>query len=86
MLRRCKMRGATDDAIAQYQEIVAIDPNDAHAWFELGHLQYKQGQLDDAVASFEKSLALKPDPPDVDFNLALAYHDQGKLPDGHRAV
>ena len=50
--------GRNEDAIAEYREIVAASPNDAHAFFQLGHLLYTQGKLEEAIAALEKSLDL----------------------------
>jgi tetratricopeptide (TPR) repeat protein len=49
-----------DDALADYDELLKRDPNDAGLYVEKGGLQLMAGRADDAMATAGKALALNP--------------------------
>jgi len=51
----------TDQAISNYQKAVALEPDYAEAWCELGKLQTAQNQLDEARSSLEAAIKANPD-------------------------
>ena len=61
--RRARVRAKAarpDDALADYDRLIARDPNDAGLYLEKGGLQSMAGRADDALATVEKGLALVP--------------------------
>src|SRR5579863_998746 len=63
-------KNKTDEAEKQYQKAVALYPNFADAWNELGRIQLERGQNDAARTSF--TAALKADPKYVNPYLQLS--------------
>jgi len=59
-----------DEAIAQYQRAIALDPKDAVAYNNWGIALYEQKKSDDAVAKYQKAIELDP-------KLADAYNGWG---------
>jgi len=51
-------RGVFDEAIAQYETALAINPNFAEAHNNLGNAYYKISNYSDAADHFDKALAL----------------------------
>src|SRR5271157_363066 len=51
----------TDEAIRNYQKAVALYPEYAEAWCELGKLQLAQNQLDEARSSLGAAIKANPD-------------------------
>jgi tetratricopeptide (TPR) repeat protein len=49
--------GRIDEAIAQYQKTVEIDPGYGAAYLELGTLQEQAGQIDDARLTYKLAIA-----------------------------
>ncbi len=54
-----------DDAFADFQRTVAIDPNESDAYFEIGQILQHQGHRDGALKAYEAAARLAPDDPDV---------------------
>jgi len=50
-----------DEAMRNYRKAVALDPEYAEAWCELGKLQLAQNQLDQARTSLEAAIRANPD-------------------------
>jgi Flp pilus assembly protein TadD len=59
-------------ALADLNKAIAIDPNDAKAYYNRGVLYYGQGKLKLALVDWNKAIALNP-------NLAEAYANSGLL-------
>jgi len=75
--------GRLDDAIAQYQAALRLQPDFAEAHNNLG-LAWSQvpGRLNDAVAEYEAALRLQPDSAEAHNNLGLAWSQvPGRLND-----
>jgi tetratricopeptide (TPR) repeat protein len=60
-------------AIAEYRLALAVAPNSAPLWGNLGWSQYEEGLMDESVTSGRKALALDPKQAYVRFNIGLAY-------------
>ena len=65
------------------QKVVASDPNNYSAWFDLGFVQRALGQNDDAIASYRKSVAAKPDVFESNLNLGIMLAQAGQ-PDAEK--
>lgn len=65
-----KEQGKLDAAIANYQQALKIEPNNALAYNYLAEIYLMQGKLDAAIASCQNAIKLQP-------NLAAAYKNLG---------
>ena len=71
-------QGQFDEAIAEFQAAIQLDPDEAKAHYNLGLAYQKQEKLDEAAAAYQEALQLDPDLADVHNNLGLIYNKQGK--------
>jgi tetratricopeptide (TPR) repeat protein len=71
-------QGQFDQAIAEFQATIELNPDDAEARYNLGLAYQKQDKLDEAAAAYQEALQLDPDMAEVHNNLGLIYDDQGK--------
>jgi protein O-mannosyl-transferase len=72
-------RGKIDEAIAQYQKALEIQPGLSSAHYNLGNAFLKHGELNEAIAQYQKTLELRPNHADSLYNMGLALFKQGKL-------
>lgn len=72
--------GESADAIAQYSEVLRIQPNDAHALINRGTLNLERGRLDAAESDCRAVLALVPGEPSAATNLARIFLEQKNRP------
>ena len=92
--RTLRRLGRFEEAIAQYQRVIGIDPKSAQAYnnwgYALSEMAGPNGKLDDAVAKYRHAIALnrKFAPPHA--NLGMALYHQGKVDEAvaeyHRAI
>lgn len=61
------------------QKVVAADPNNYVAWFDLGFLCHAQGKNSDAIAAYRKSVAAKPDVFESNLNLGLMLAAENQM-------
>ena len=67
------MPGRRDDAIAQYEAALRLNPDSAEVQNNLGHAWSQiPGRLDDAIAQYEEALRLQPDFAEAHNNLGVA--------------
>jgi tetratricopeptide (TPR) repeat protein len=71
--------GQLDEAIAQLQMALAINPDSAGPHYGLGNAFFQRGQLDEAIAHYQKALTIDPDNADNHNNLGNAFFQQGQL-------
>ena len=76
-------KGRGDEALAHFQDAVAIDPNLARAQVSLGAALFQNGRVDEAITHFQKALTLEitPDHSAVYYDLGMAFLQQGRLDD-----
>jgi len=72
-----------DPAAAEsaYRNAIALAPEDANAYLNLGAMLCETGRCDDAVALFEQGIAECPNEALLAFNLAVAFEDQKRVPE-----
>jgi tetratricopeptide (TPR) repeat protein len=67
----------TDDAIAQLEEAIPLDPNDAELFQALGGALRTKGDRGAARRAYERGLAIKPESFTIRFDLATALYESG---------
>jgi tetratricopeptide (TPR) repeat protein len=67
-----------EQAIADYDQAIALDPKYAAAYNNRGAAYYAQGEYKLAIADFSKAIELAPDDPAAYNNRGLIYPDQGE--------
>ena len=70
--------GKLDEAIAAFQQIIALKPDYAEAYNNMGNALQEQGKPDEAIASYKKALLLKPDYAHACYNIGVTLQKQGK--------
>ncbi|MBL8288051.1 MAG: tetratricopeptide repeat protein [Rubrivivax sp.] len=77
---RASEREASDAAAAEraYRSAIALDPDFADAWLNLGVLLGNAGRLAEAIALYRQALVRLPREPLLHFNLAVMLEDAGR--------
>ncbi len=70
--------GAFDQAVTAYRKVLARDPQNFEAQFNLAFAYLNWGRFSNAVTEFNKAVGLNPNSADAWSNLAMAYENQGK--------
>jgi tetratricopeptide (TPR) repeat protein len=68
--------GKLNEALAEFQAVVQLDPRSVEGHFRLGNVYFQQGQLDEAAAEFQKTLDLDSKNVDARSNLGAVYYQQ----------
>ncbi|MFB2923207.1 CHAT domain-containing protein [Aerosakkonema funiforme] len=68
-------------AIASFDRVVEIKPDNYEAWYNRGEAQRYLGRYQEAVASFDRAMAIKPDRHETWYNRGLALFELGRLED-----
>jgi len=71
--------GRLADAEMHYRQILAVHPDHADAYSNLGVALKNQGKLDEAIAAYRKAIGIKPDLVAAHSNLGNALSDLGKF-------
>ena len=66
-------------AIAEFRELVAIHPQHAESWFNLGYLHDERDELNDAERCFRRAVALQPSLDRAWYGLGLVLIRQSRL-------
>lgn len=72
-----------DQAIADYDEALRLDPSYAHAYSTRGNAYRRKGENDRGIADYDEALRLNPDFSVAYYNRGNAYRDKS---DYHRAI
>ena len=72
-------QGKYDEAVAEFQAAIELEPDDAEAHRNLGTAYLEQGELEEAVASYGQAIELDPDFGEAYGDLAGAYVNLGRL-------
>jgi tetratricopeptide (TPR) repeat protein len=62
-----------------FERVLAIDPNNAEAWNNMGSIYDITEQYDEALNAYQKSIALNPFHEEANINLALIQYKQYRL-------
>lgn len=71
-------QGRLDEAIAELQRAVAVDPGYAAAAFNLAYAYERRGRIEDALAQYTQALQLDPQNVLGQNNLGVLYDKQGQ--------
>ncbi|WP_050785588.1 tetratricopeptide repeat protein [Pedosphaera parvula] len=77
-------QGKPDEALANYQKSIEINPNYDEAQNNIGYVLAKKGKPEEAIPYYFSSLRLNPNRAEVHNNLGNAYADLGKLDEAIR--
>jgi tetratricopeptide (TPR) repeat protein len=72
-------KGRGDEAIAQYQEALRIDPEYVDAHINLGGALLRAGRQDEAISHFQNALQIKPDNAEAHNNFGIALREKGRV-------
>ncbi|MCI0548941.1 MAG: tetratricopeptide repeat protein [Candidatus Rokubacteria bacterium] len=67
------------EAVDAYERVLALEPEHAPAWNNLGLIQHRMGQYQRAGECYRAALAIDPSVPEAAFNLGALHEDQGEL-------
>ena len=71
--------GKTDEAIAKFQEVLAVIPNCPECYANIGTVQTRAKKYDEAEAAFKKAIELKPEFAEAYNGLANLYNTTKKF-------
>src|SRR5262249_15148960 len=71
--------GRLQEAEQIYRQILAAEPNNAEAQYNLGRALKATGQLEGAADCYHQALQLRPDIPDLHVNLGNVFTEQGQF-------
>jgi tetratricopeptide (TPR) repeat protein len=68
-----------DDAIAEFNKAIEINPDYTDAYYNRGLSNAKKGNLDQAISDYSKAIEINPNDADTYFNRGLAYHKKNQF-------
>jgi tetratricopeptide (TPR) repeat protein len=74
-------KGDLKRARTRYHQAIAIDPQNAKAYYALGVIAYTQGSYNSAVINFRRAIGVNARDPDFWYYLGNAYQQLGKYRD-----
>ena len=75
-----------EEAIAEYERALAIDPRSSDVLNALATAQSKLGRHDDAVATIQRAIELDPNDAFAFTSLSIFLQRQGKIPEAETAA
>jgi len=66
-----------DEAITEFNNVIAVDPKSASAYYNLGFAYDKKGDFDKAILNFSKAIEIDPTLTDAYYNRGFAYYKKG---------
>jgi tetratricopeptide (TPR) repeat protein len=72
-------KGEVDEAMAQFQKALEINPKDPPSWNNVGNVLLHWGKVDEAIPYFQKALQVNPDYVEARNNLGSALLQKGKV-------
>jgi tetratricopeptide (TPR) repeat protein len=73
--------GRIEEAVAEYQISIALDPGRVVSHYNLGNALRDGGKFDEAIAEYRKAIRLNPNEPAVWTGLELAFRAKGNYKD-----
>jgi tetratricopeptide (TPR) repeat protein len=67
-----------EEALAEYDRVIAIDPNYPEYYFDRGNLLSKMGRLEEAIANYTHAIEISPPFPELYYNRASAFNRLGE--------
>ncbi|MDA8722630.1 tetratricopeptide repeat protein [Planktomarina temperata] len=77
--------GRLDLTIEAYNKALAIKPDYAEAYYNMGNALQEQGKLEKAMEAYKKALAIKPNNAEAYYNMGNVLKYQGKLEEAIKA-
>lgn len=74
------------EAEAWFARAVEVEPNDAHAWFNLAYVRDKSGMDEAAVAAFQRATGLNPSNDRAWYGLGMLHARHGRHADAAAAL
>jgi len=68
-----------NEAITEFNKVIAINPESANAYYNLGFAYDKKGDLAEAISNFSKAIEIDPTLTDAYYNRAFAYYKKGNF-------
>jgi tetratricopeptide (TPR) repeat protein len=81
-----KSQARIDDAIAPFQQVLKLDPEDVGANINLGQIYSQQKKYPEAIAAFRVALAVEPYNSTALYNLGTALIRAGQRDEGQRVI
>ena len=81
-----KLQSKPDEALAAFQRVLKIDPNDVGANINVGQLYSQQRKYPEAIAAFRLALAAEPYNATALYNLGQALMRAGQREEGQKAT
>ncbi len=78
--------GKFDQALADFDRAIAMDPEYAKAYYNRGSTYDKMGKLDNAIADYRKTISLDPFDCDACYYLDQAFKKDGRLFDFYKSI
>jgi len=74
-----EQRTEADGRIRELEEAVKNNPQNLHAWIQLGNRYFDGHKPRDAIRAYERALAIKGDNPDVLTDMGIMYRQLGEF-------
>src|ERR1044072_1788745 len=81
-----KLQSRLDDALAAFQRVLKIDPNDVGTNINVGQIYSQQRKYPEAIAAFRLALAAEPYNATALYNLGQALMRSGQREEGQKAT
>ena len=82
MARALMTTGRSDEAVAAFQSAVALQPDNAALFCDLGYTCTVQGKFEDAIAAYRRAIVLKPNLAGAHFRLGSLLSENGHIAEG----
>ncbi len=80
------VKGMVDEAIAEYQKAITLDPQFTMAYLALSMAYEKKEALDEAIATIKKAIELDPEDPLLHTSLSRFYQKKGMIPEAEQEM
>ena len=84
--RALAQAGQFKEAIEAFQQVLRLDPRNAHAYNNISFVYGKMGQHSEALDAARKALEIQPDNAYAYGRLAFSYNEIGRYEDANKAA